>query len=102
VKFGIVIWHEGKNIRLQVERIAITSQVEKFQVTARNKTLTIQSNRPLLRAKGMKTRKPDYKLIAGIMHNINLLQKIIDVLHQYLKIKENPPISPSEWLRRKS
>ncbi|HUR66199.1 MAG TPA: hypothetical protein VMZ03_07590 [Chitinophagaceae bacterium] len=101
MKFGIVIKHEGRNIRLQVQRISITSQLEKFQVIARNRSLTIQSNRPLLRAKGMKTRKPDYKLVAGIMHNLFLVQQIIDVLHYKLKDLENPSVSPAEWLRRK-
>lgn len=88
MKFGIVVRHEGRNIRLQVERVNISSQLEKYEITARNKSLTIQSNRLLMRAKGMKTRRPDYKLIAGVMHNMSLLEKIVSSLHDRLKYEE--------------
>lgn len=88
MKFRIVVRHEGRNIRLQVVRISISSQLEKYEITARNKSLTIQSNRPLLRTKGIKTRKPDYKLVAGVMHNMSLLEKIGAVLHERVKWEE--------------
>lgn len=100
MKFGIVVWYEGRNMRLKVERVYISDQLEKYEITARNKSLAIQSNRPLIRAKGMKTRKPDYKLTAGVMQNISLVEKINDVLHQALKYQEANPVSHADYLRR--
>jgi len=54
VKFGMAIRVDGKYIRLQVERKYLSDQIERFEVKARNKSLTIQSNRPLLRGKAIK------------------------------------------------
>lgn len=88
MRFGIVIMVDGKYIRLQVERIYLSEQIERFEVKARNKTLTIQSNRPLLRGKGIKHRKPDYKLIAGDINSSGALEKIIEALHYYLRNDE--------------
>lgn len=84
MRFGIVIMVDGKYIRLQVERIYLSEQIEKFEVKARNKTLTIQSNRPLLRGKGIRHRKPDYKLIAGDIKSSGALEKIIEAIQNSL------------------
>ena len=85
MKFGIVIKFERCYIRLQVERTYVSNEIEKFEVLARNKSLTFQTNRPLLKAKGLKARKPDYKLLSGSVRNVSLLQNIIDTLHAHLK-----------------
>lgn len=88
MKFGISIRVDGRYIRLQVDRIYMSEQIERFEVKARNKTLTIQSNRPLLRGKGIKHRKPDYKLIAGTISSSGALEKIIEAVHSYLRNDE--------------
>jgi hypothetical protein len=85
VKFGIAIRVDGRYIRLQVERVYESNQIERFEVKARNKSLTIQSNRPLLRGRGIKHRKPDYKLIAGIIQSAGVVEKIKDAIDSYLK-----------------
>jgi hypothetical protein len=84
VKFGIVIIRDRRPIRLQVERIFVSPLIEKFLITARNKTFTIQSNRPLLRGKGIRHRKPDYKIIVGGMISSGTEKAMIDGLHAYL------------------
>lgn len=84
MKFGIVVRVNGKHIRLQVDRIYQSAQIEKFEVKGRNKSLIIQSNRPLLRAKGIKHRKPDYKLLSGLIHAPGVVTVIIDALHAQL------------------
>lgn len=75
---------DGRKIRLQVERVYVSDQIEKFEITARNNSLTIQSNRPLLRNKGIKFRRPGYKLIGGIIHAPGVVKVIIDTLHSYI------------------
>lgn len=85
MRFGITIRVDGHYIRLQVDRIYVSEQIERFEVKARNKTLTIQSNRPLLRGKGIKHRKPDYKLIAGDIKSFGALEKIIESIQLSLK-----------------
>ncbi len=86
--FTISIRNDGNMIRLTVERIYLSEQIEKYKVTARNKSLTLQSNRPLLQKKNLKYRKPNWKLIEGQMHNSNVLDKIIDALGAFLKRDE--------------
>lgn len=88
MRFGIVIRVDGRTIRLQVERVYLSEQIERFDVKARNKTLTIQSNRPLLISKGIKHRKPDYKLIVGDIKSSGALEKIIEAIHSYLRNDE--------------
>jgi len=88
VKFRIVIRHDGKYIRLNVEQIYLSDQLEKYKVTGKNKSLTFQSNRPLLKALGLKNKKPDWKLIEGQMHNTSIISEIIATLQAYLKIEE--------------
>ena len=88
MNFGIVIRHDGKYVRLQVKQIYLSKQLERYEVTGKNKTLVLQSNRPLIRSKGMKTRKPDRKLIAGNLHNVSFLERLINTLENYLKNNE--------------
>lgn len=84
MRFRIVIKHDRKNIRLNVERVYKSAQIERFDVVAANRTLTIQSNRPLLKAKRLR-RRPDYKLIAGAVHNLHILEQIIEAIHERSK-----------------
>jgi hypothetical protein len=87
--FGIMIRFDGRRIRLQAEQVYLSTQLEKYRVTARNKSLTLQNNRPLLKAKGLKNKKTDWKLIDGQMHNTHVLGEIIKALEGYLKMQEN-------------
>jgi hypothetical protein len=84
VKFGIVIKIDRRPIRLQVERIVASPLIEQFKITARNKTLTIQSNRPLLRGKGIKHRKPNYKITTGGLVSSGVKDAIINAIHAYM------------------
>ncbi|MBL7739368.1 MAG: hypothetical protein JNK14_09115 [Chitinophagaceae bacterium] len=86
--FYISVYGEGKYLRFKVEQVYLSDQLEKYKVSGRNKSITLQSNRPLLRAKGMKTRRPDWKLIEGQLQDENILRQIIENLNGYLKKEE--------------
>lgn len=83
--FGFIIRFDGKRIRLRAEQVYLSDQVERYKVVARNKSLTFQSNRPLLRSKGLKNKKADWKIIDGQLHNTYILSEIIKALEAYLK-----------------
>jgi chorismate mutase len=87
-EFHYLIRNDGKIIRLIAERIYLSDQVEKYKVTARNKSLTLQSNRPLMRKKNLRYRRPNWKLIEGQLYNSAVLEKIIDALESWLKSDE--------------
>lgn len=65
MKFSITIKDYSKKIRLNVEQFDVTDRSEKYRVVARNKTFVMECNRPLFRNKGLKHRKPDWKVIEG-------------------------------------
>lgn len=78
-------------VRLTVEQVYLSDQLEKYKVSGRNKSLILQSNRPLLRAKGMKTRRPAWKLIEGNINDTAFLKRLIETVEAYLKIEEKKP-----------
>jgi hypothetical protein len=51
----------------------------------KNRSIVLQSNRPLLRIKGLKNKRLDWKLIEGQMNNSHVLQAIILKLERLLK-----------------
>lgn len=86
--FYISVRSDRRNVRLKVERVYLSSQLEKYLVSGKNKSIVIQGNRPLLRARGLKTRRPDWKLVEGQLHNTYLLGEIIKTVESYLKAEE--------------
>lgn len=83
--FYISIKFDRRPIRLRVERIAATNETELFRITARNKSFVLQSNRPLLQAKGLKYRKPNWKVIEGGYDKPFILEQIIKEIESKLQ-----------------
>lgn len=84
--FPISIKHQGKTIRLQVERIERTNDTETFHLIARNKSFKLRGNKPLLVAKGLKYRKPNWKVIDGdFSRSSSLLEQIIKAIEKRLE-----------------
>lgn len=63
-----------------VEHIPVSSVEEHFFVTRAGGTIVLASNRPLFRGKGLKHRRGDYKVISQQVHNMGLLERIIDAI----------------------
>jgi hypothetical protein len=76
---------DGKLTRLRVELVHNTESTEDFQVTAKNKTLVLQTNRLLFISKGLKHRKGTWKLVSGNMHKSYALEKIIEAIQEKLE-----------------
>ena len=87
MKFGIVIKHERRNIRLKVERVYQSLSVEKYKVTARNGSFTLQTNLPLLRSKGLKYKKADWKEVVGAVNNRSILEGVIEAIEVHLRTR---------------
>jgi len=49
---------------------------EQFRVNAKNQEITLQSNRPLFAEKGLKYRRPDWKILSGD----NIRKQIVDLI----------------------
>jgi hypothetical protein len=58
MQFNITIRSGNRDYHFAVMQIYIDNISERYQVIARNKTITFESNRPLFRSKKLKHRKP--------------------------------------------
>ena len=83
MKFGIVIKHERRNIRLQVELVTDHGAMAKYRVTARNGAYVLQTNLPLLKAKGLKFKPPTWKIVQGGELRITLLDLITKEIEKH-------------------
>jgi hypothetical protein len=80
MNFWITIKVGFKNYRLFVEHTIISERSEHFKVIGRNKFIVLESNRPLFRNKGLKHRKPYFKIIEGQIDFYASIQVIIDAI----------------------
>ena len=85
MEWGFRIYFDRKYIRLRAKIIYTTPLIEIITVTGRNRSLTFQSNRPLLIAKGLKHRRIIWKLVDGTLSNSHLLGAITQALESHLK-----------------
>jgi len=71
--------------KLKVELVLREDYMEHFEVTARNKKLTLQTNRLLFISKGLKHRKGQWKVISGHMNNSYALGKITAAIEEKIE-----------------
>lgn len=90
--FMLHVTVDRKVYRMQVKQTYLSLQVEQFTITAGDKTLSLQSNRPFLRFKGLKHRGINWKIIHGestAIRNASAFEKILRELEWYIKDVEN-------------
>jgi hypothetical protein len=80
--FLISIQFDNRWHKYVVQHRRTSATEETFTVIARNGTLKFSSNRPLFRGKGLRHRRPDYKLIEGSLWNRSILEKIIEAIDE--------------------
>jgi hypothetical protein len=85
VKGEITARIEGFMKRYPVERIYATPHVEHFRIYGRNGSVVYQSNRPFLRANGLKMKRIDWKLIEGAFRNLSVKDALAKSLDEYVK-----------------
>ena len=73
------------DIHLKADVIYRSDQVERIKVTGKNRSIVLQNNRPLLQLKGLKSKRVDWKLLEGELHNSHVLQSIIYKIEKHLK-----------------
>ena len=84
MEWHFIIRFDQKDLHLKAERIYLSEQVERIKVIGRNRSIVLQSNRPLIRLKGLKNKRLDWKLIEGQMNNSHVLQAFILKLERLL------------------
>jgi len=86
--FYIQIRFSTSTVRLLVEQISLALGFERFQVTAKNGTLIFESNRPVLRRKGLKHRRPDLKLVHGKLAHSTVEEDIREAILAHIEKME--------------
>jgi hypothetical protein len=81
--YTITIKHDNKLYKYLVKHTLINHRREHFELIARNRSIIIESNRPLFRNKGLKHRRYDLTLVNGNTEvwNMTFVQKIYEQLH---------------------
>ena len=85
MRFRISITHDRKKYNLTVEQVKFSATVEQFRVHGRNKEIVIESNRPLFRNKGLKSREPDWKIVSGELSTSSGFEVIVEAIMKYLE-----------------
>jgi len=83
--FPIIIKHERKTIRLQVEKIEETETTEKFRVIAKNQSFVLQNNRPVILAKRLKYFPIKWKVVQGGYNHQYILDLITKEIEKKLR-----------------
>lgn len=76
--FEIIVKSGYRNYRLRVEHIPVNERTERYKVIGKNKSITLETNRPFFRNRGLKHRKPEWKIVEGTVFQGNGLEQIID------------------------
>jgi len=88
VKGTITARIEGSLKHYPVERIAATPKLELFRVSGRNGFVVYQSNRPMLRANGLKMKRIEWKLVEGELRSTSAKEALARGLDEYVKQME--------------
>jgi hypothetical protein len=80
--FRIRIILNGKELLFNVQKIEITDTTETYNITIRDKSISLQTNRLLFHKKNVKVTKSDWKIIEGQFTNPSALQLISEAIER--------------------
>ena len=84
----IIVDHEKRLLKLIVDRVYLSSRIERIKVSGRNRAIVLEGNRPLLRSKGLKHRRIDWRLIEGSLRSLSLHDSIIEQVDRLVRSLE--------------
>lgn len=88
MKFFINVLHDRRVIRLTAELIYQTERIERFRISGRNRSIVLQSNRPVFKLRGLKHRQAEWKLFEGTITYKSLLESIIKELDMEVRKRD--------------
>jgi len=86
MEWVFTITFDRRILRLRAKLINSDSFYELIQVSGSNRSIVLQSNRPMLLNKGLRHRKVYWKLKEGVVHNPYVLDLIIKNVEDYLRV----------------
>jgi len=83
IKFYILVYFQGKEYCLRVEKTKITRDMEEYTVSGKNRSITLQTDAPLLRSRALKSKSASWRLIQGNAPRSGFLELIIKEIEMY-------------------
>lgn len=92
----LIIHHGVHAYTFQVERVSMDKSFELFKLSAGNRVVVLQSNRPMLWKRGLKRKPITWKVMEGEVKDAKALEKVYKAIEQALEPpKQTPkPTSP--------
>lgn len=85
MKFKFRILYEKRYKNLVGEVIYSDKRSERIRISGRNRSIVIQSNRPLLLSKGLKNRRIVWKIVEGDINSPFVFGLICEEIERVLK-----------------
>ena len=83
--FTIIVSTSLKRFQMQVKRVYQSEQVERYEISAGGKTITVRNNRPFVKNK---RKKPDWKLEEGEVSDKQSLAMTLFEIEKYLDVND--------------
>lgn len=87
MKFRIQVYHDRKRYRFNVQ-YRTDHAFDYYKVIARNKSITLKNNAPVMRRHHLKFRQPEWHVHEGDIWNSAFKESLIEAISKY--IAENP------------
>lgn len=83
--FHVDVLHDGKKYHLRVVHELSTHLFDYYKVVAKNKTIRLRNNFPILNARKLKYREPKWEVVDGQIWNMAFKEKMILAIAKYLR-----------------
>ena len=79
--FDIIILHDRNRYKFHIDLLKVTKTEEIYQLTAKNRTLILKNNRPILKAKHLKHWQMTWK-VEGQIWNVHFQELICKAIEK--------------------
>lgn len=84
--FKISVYYKSNNIIFDCERIYQSEQVERYQISAKGKSIVVQNNRPALRRQNKSNHKFKWILFEGpVTTDLKFLNELFSELERWIR-----------------
>lgn len=99
MEFEITISVRDRLYTMQVKRVYMSDQVEKYEVRAGGRSIVLRNDRPLLRSQGKRYSKPSWKLDEGEVMDGGALALTILAIEKKIQELDDPS---GKWVHPKN
>lgn len=97
MKFQLTIKHSIYTYRFDVELAGKDKSFERWRLTAGDRVVVLQSNRPMLKARKLKHKALSWKVVEGDVKDDKALAKVCKAIEDHLAGPPPPPPAPSPF-----